>query len=55
MCFTLRRVASIDNLFLIGKHNPNIFKVNENVIIKYIRLQKIGFIEVTQIMLIVIA
>ena len=33
MYIALRRVTSIDNLFLIGKCNPDVFKINENAII----------------------
>ena len=32
MYIALRRVTSIDNLFLIGKYNPDVFKVNKNTI-----------------------
>ena len=39
MHVALSRVTSIDNLFLIGKYGPNVFKVNENTILEYKRLQ----------------
>ena len=39
----LSRVTSIDNIFLIGKYSPNVFKVNENAILEYRRLQENRF------------
>ena len=39
MYVTLRRVTSIDNLFLTRKYNSNVFKVNESAVIEYSRLQ----------------
>ena len=36
----LSRVTKIDNLFLIGKYSPNVFKVNENAVIEYRRLRE---------------
>ena len=43
MYVTLSRVTVIDNLFLIRKYNHNVYKVNENVIIEYSRLQENSF------------
>ena len=43
MHVALSRVTSIDNLFLIGKYSPNVFKVNENTILEYKRLQENRF------------
>ena len=42
MHFALSRLTNICNLFLIGigKYNPNVFKINRNVIIEYGRLQE---------------
>ena len=37
------RVTSIDNIFLIGKCSPNVFKVNENAILECKRLQENRF------------
>ena len=34
------RVTKIDDLFLIGKYSPDVFKVNENVVIEYSRLRE---------------
>ena len=39
----LSRVTSIDNIFLIGKYSTNVFKVNENAILEYRRLQENRF------------
>ena len=35
MYVTLRRVTKIDNLFLIGKYSPIVFKVSENAATEY--------------------
>ena len=43
MYVSLSRVTSIDNIFLIGKYTPNVFKVNENAILEYKRLQENRF------------
>ena len=43
MYVALNRVTSIGNIFLIGKYNPNAFKVNENVIIEYSKLKENRF------------
>ena len=43
MYVALSRVTSIDNLFLIGKYSSNVFKVNENTILEYKRLQENRF------------
>ena len=40
MYVALSRVTKIDNLFLIGKYSPNVFKVNENAVIEYRRLRE---------------
>ena len=40
MYVTLSRVTKIDNLFLIGKNSPNVFKVNENAVIEYSSLRE---------------
>ena len=40
MYVALSRVTKIDNLFLIGKYSLNVFKVNENAVIEYSRLQE---------------
>ena len=40
MYVTLNRVSKIDNLFLIGKYSPNVFKVNENAVIEYRMLRE---------------
>ena len=45
MYVALSRVTKIDNLFLIGKYSPNVFKVNENAVIEYSRLREICLIE----------
>ena len=39
MYVALSRVTSIDNLFLIGKYNLNVFKVNESAVVEYGRLR----------------
>ena len=39
MYVALSRVTSIDNLFLIGKYNLNVFKVNESAVVEYSRLR----------------
>ena len=43
MCVALSRVTSIDNLFLIGKYSPSVFKVNENAILEFKRLKENRF------------
>ena len=43
MYVALSRVTSIDKLFLIGKYSANVFRVNENVILEYKRLQENRF------------
>ena len=43
MYVALSRVTSIDNLFLIGKYSANVFRVNENAILEYKRLQENRF------------
>ena len=43
MYVALSRATSIDNIFLIGKYTPNVFKVNENAILEYKRLQENRF------------
>ena len=40
MYLALSRVTKIDNLFLIGKYSPNVFKVNENTVIEYSKLRE---------------
>ena len=40
MYVALSRVTKIDNLFLIGKYSPNVFRVNENAFIDYSRLRE---------------
>ena len=40
MYVTLSRVTSIDNLFLIGKYNRKVFKVNESVVAEYNKLRE---------------
>ena len=40
MYVVLSRVTSIDNLFLIGKYNRNVFKVNESLVAEYNRLRE---------------
>ena len=40
MYVALSRVTKLDNLFLIGKHSFNAFKVNENAVIEYSRLRE---------------
>ena len=35
MYLALSRVTSIDNLFLIEKHNRSVFKVNESAVAEY--------------------
>ena len=40
MYVALSTVASIDNLFLIGKYNPNAFEVNKNATIEFGKLFK---------------
>ena len=35
MYVALNRVTSIDNLFLNGKYNHNVFKVNESAVAEY--------------------
>ena len=34
------RVTKIDDLFLIGKYSPDVFKVNENAVIEDSRLRE---------------
>ena len=46
--------VKIDNLFLIGKCSPNVFKVNENGVIEYSRLRENMFDRIYKIMFIVI-
>ena len=53
MYVAFSRVTSTD-IFLIGKYNPNVFKVNENAILEYKDYKKIDLIQLIQIMLIVI-
>ena len=43
MYVALSRVTSIDNLFLIGKYNCNVFKVNESAVAEYNRLRENRF------------
>ena len=43
MYVALSRVTSIDNLYLIGKYSANVFRVNENAILEYKRLQENRF------------
>ena len=43
MYVALSRVIGIGNLFLIGKYNRNVFKVNESAIVEYSRLQENRF------------
>ena len=43
MYVVLNRVTSIDNLFLIGKYNQNVFKVNESAFAEYNRLRENRF------------
>ena len=43
MYAALSKVSSIDNIFLIGKYSANVFKVNENSILEYKRLQENRF------------
>ena len=40
MYVALSRVTKIDNLFLIVKYSPFVFKVNENAVIEYSRLRE---------------
>ena len=50
-------MASIDNLFLIGKYNPNAFEVNKNATIEFGKLAKMQMlyhIEVVQIIFILL-
>ena len=43
MYVALSRVTSMDNLFLIGEYNCNVFKVNENAVVEYSRLRENRF------------
>ena len=43
MYVALSKVTSIDNLFLIGKYSADVFRVNENAILEYKRLQENRF------------
>ena len=43
MYVALSRVTSIDNLFLTGKYNRNVFKVNESDVVEYSRLRENRF------------
>ena len=43
MYVALSRVTSIDNLFLIGKYNRNVFKVNESAVVEYSILRETRF------------
>ena len=43
MYVALSRVTSIDNLFVIGKNNCNVFRVNESAVVEYSRLRKNRF------------
>ena len=43
MYVALSRVTSIDNLFLIGKYNHNVFKVNKSAIRVSIQLRENEF------------
>ena len=43
MYVALSRVTSIDNLFLIGKYNHNVLKVNESAVAEYNRLRENRF------------
>ena len=54
MYVALSSVTSIDNLFLIGKYNHNVFKVNKSAIRVSIQLRETNLVESIQIMLIVI-
>ena len=40
MYVAFSRVTKIDDLFLIGKYSPEVFKVNENAVIDYSRLRE---------------
>ena len=40
MYVAFSRVTKIDDLFLIGKYSPGVFKVNENAVIEYSRLRE---------------
>ena len=42
MYVVLSRVTSIDNLFLIGKYNRNVFKVNDSAVAEYNRFDTIN-------------
>ena len=43
MYVSLSGVTSIDNLFLTGKYNRNVFKVNESAVAEYSRLRENRF------------
>ena len=43
MYVSLSRVTSIDNLFLIGKYNRNVFKVNKSAVAQHSRLRENRF------------
>ena len=38
MYVALSGVTKPDNLFIIGKYSPNVFKVNDNAVVEYSRL-----------------
>ena len=40
MYFALSSITSIENLFLIGKYNSNVFKLNKSPIVEYSRLRE---------------
>ena len=43
MYVALSRVTSIEKLFLIGKYNRNVLKVNESTVVEYSRLRESRF------------